>query len=73
MYALDHAPPHFHVEYGGYESLVEIESLALTRGLLPSGARKLVIKWASLHQIELLQAWNRARRLESPGRIAPLK
>ena len=26
MYARDHAPPHFHAEYGEHEAMVEIES-----------------------------------------------
>ena len=31
----DHGPPHFHAEYGEYEVLVEIETLAVYRGSLP--------------------------------------
>ena len=73
MYALDHAPPHFHAEYSGYEALVAIDDLAVVRGRLPTRARRLVIQWASLHKTELLAAWERARRLEPPGKIDPLE
>lgn len=72
MYPFDHVPPHFHAEYGGREALVGIESLTLVRGDLPARARRLVVEWASLHQAELRHAWERARRLEPPGKIAPL-
>ena len=73
MYALDHAPPHFHAEYSGYEALVAIDNFTEMRGHLPARARRLVIEWASLHQAELREAWDRARNLEPPGRIAPLE
>ncbi len=72
MYARDHGPPHFHVEYGGYEALVAIDDLAEIRGHFPTRARRLVVEWASLHQTELREAWDRASNLEPPGKIAPL-
>ena len=72
MYFDDHRPPHFHARYGGAEALVGIESLAVLHGRLSPRAHGLVIEWASLRQTELQQAWARAQRLESPGRIAPL-
>ena len=56
----------------GAEALVGIESLAVLHGRLSPRAHGLVIEWASLRQTELQQAWARAQRLESPGRIAPL-
>lgn len=68
----DHPPPHFHVEYGGARALFEIDSLTTLRGRLPPRARGLVVEWAALHQVELREAWSRASRLESPGKIPPL-
>ena len=56
-----------------HEALIGIEDIAVIRGSLPTRARRLVFEWASLHQDELREAWGRARRLEPPGRIAPLK
>ncbi len=73
MYFNDHGPPHFHALYGGHEALVEIDSLAVMQGQLPPRAHGLVVEWASLHQAELQEAWQRARRLEAPGKIAPLE
>ena len=72
IYFDDHAPPHFHASYGQEEAVVGIDSLAVLRGRLPHRAFGLVVEWASLHQEELRQAWIRAKRLESPGKIAPL-
>ncbi len=34
----DHFPPHFHVEYGEYETLVDINTLAVIAGKLPPRA-----------------------------------
>ena len=72
MYPNDHAPPHFHAVHGDDEALVDIHSLAILRGRLPPHARRLVTEWATLRQVELREAWNRAHRMEPPGRIAPL-
>ena len=72
MYFNDHGPPHFHAVYGGQEALVEIDSLAVMQGQLPPRAHGLVVEWASLHQEDLREAWHRARKLEAPGKIAPL-
>ena len=72
MYFNDHGPPHFHAVYAGQEALVEIDSLAVIRGHLPPRAHGLVVEWASLHQADLREAWQRSRKLEAPGTIAPL-
>lgn len=73
MYFDDHLPPHFHAVYGGDEAVIGIDSLGLLRGRLPVRALGLTVEWASLRQAELRDAWNRARRLEAPGKIAPLE
>nr|WP_269593428.1 DUF4160 domain-containing protein [Nitrococcus mobilis] len=72
MYFDDHAPPHFHASYGGHEVVVAIDTLAVLHGHLPARAQGLVVEWALLHQSELREAWRRAKRLESPGKIDPL-
>ncbi len=54
----DHPPPHFHAIYGEYNALVNIESLEIIEGDLPSRAQKLVQEWATLYQPDLLQMWN---------------
>jgi hypothetical protein len=68
----DHNPPHFHAEYGDHEALVSITTLAILSGSLPARALGLVTEWASLRRRELQAAWERASRLEPPGKIAPL-
>ncbi len=72
MYFDDHSPPRFHAEYAEEEALIEIETLAVMAGDLPSRALGLVIEWASLHQAELREAWNRVENLEPTGKIDPL-
>ena len=54
------------------EALIDIETLAVIAGDLPSRALGLVIEWASIHKAELREAWKRARNLESIGKISPL-
>ena len=73
IYNQDHAPPHFHAEYSGREAQVGIESSPVMRGRLPPRARRLVMEWASLHQDELREAWERAQQGKQPGKIAHLE
>jgi hypothetical protein len=49
MYYSDHAPPHFHAEYGGDEVEIEIQTLQVLRGGLKRRAMGLVLEWAALH------------------------
>jgi len=72
MYFDDHLPPHLHAEYGEYQALVNIDTLAVIGGRLPPRAMGMVMEWALLHQDELKEAWSRAKSLQPPGRIDPL-
>ena len=73
MHPKDHPPPHFHVEYSGREAQVGIESIEILRGRLPPRIRRLVVEWASIHQSELRETWNRAQRMEPLDKIDPLE
>lgn len=72
IYFDDHNPPHFHAECAGSEALIEIDTLSVMAGDLPSRALGLVVEWASDHQGEK-EAWKRARNLEPIGKIEPLQ
>ena len=72
MYFADHAPPHFHAQYGEYEALVEIGTLDVIEGALPRRAMALVLEWAQEHRAELLEDWNRCASLQPPLKINPL-
>ncbi len=61
MYYRDHAPPHFHAEYGEHEVTVEI-STGLVSGRFPRRALSAVLDWYAMHQAELLENWERARQ-----------
>ena len=73
MYFADHEPAHFHVEYAESQAIINIDTLALIAGRLPPRALGLVAEWAALHQAELREAWQRAKNLESTGKIEPLQ
>lgn len=73
MHWNDHAPPHFHVRYGGRSATVEIRPLRLLDGRLPPRVLGCVIEWAALHQEELLEDWRLARENRPLKRIAPLE
>ncbi len=53
----DYSPPHFHVVYGEYNALFNIETLEIIEGDLPNRASKMVIEWATRYQTELLEMW----------------
>ena len=73
MYFDDHNPPHFHAEYGSAEAVLEINPLAIIAGQMPPRALGLIAEWASLHRDELRACWQRARNLQPPGKIDPLR
>lgn len=73
MYYNDHAPPHFHVHYGGQKATIDIQALSVLDGTLPPRALGLIIEWASLHQAELMSNWQRAQKLEPLVKISPLE
>jgi hypothetical protein len=73
MYYNDHDPAHFHVVYGEFEALIEIETLAIYRGELPRRALALVLEWAALHRDALREDWRLANSGEVPHAIAPLE
>jgi len=73
MFFDDHNPPHFHALYGEHEVLIDINTFALFAGHFPPRALGLVIEWATLHQDELLNDWERAQGQEPLSKIEPLK
>ena len=54
----EHNPPHFHVVYGEYIGVIDITTLDMIEGDLPTKALALVREWAKLHEVELLNIWN---------------
>ena len=73
MYWVDHAPPHFHAEYGGAEAVVDIQTLEVIRGKLPHGAAMLVKEWAMQHRNELMEDLELCEQLQTPNKITPLE
>lgn len=73
VYYNDHAPPHFHVRYGGQKALISIEDFTVLEGKLKSRALGLVVEWASLHQAELMNDWELARQQAELEKIEPLE
>jgi hypothetical protein len=50
MFFNDHPPPHFHARYGEFEATVNIGTLEILEGHLPSRALNLVQEWAMIHR-----------------------
>lgn len=72
MYRPDHAPPHFHAQYGDMWAQVAIDDLSLLNGRLPGRALRLVREWALMHRPELTEDWRPAQAHEELLPIAPL-
>jgi hypothetical protein len=69
----DHAPPHFHVRYGGQKALIRIHPPTVLEGRLSPRLLGLVVEWASLHREELSKNWELARQEAALNKIAPLE
>jgi uncharacterized membrane protein len=72
MYRPDHPPPHFHAQYGEHVAQIELVTLRVINGSLPSRALRLVREWARLHEPELAENWELAQALEPLLAIEPL-
>lgn len=73
MFYRDHNPPHFLAIYSEFEALIDIQKLEIWSGNLPPRVLGLVVEWAALHQRELLENWERARRMEALVSVEPLE
>lgn len=69
MWHGDHPPPHIHVEYQGFEALVDVQTGNISEGKLPNKAATLVREWCLRHQTELLANWEHSQRFEPMERI----
>jgi len=72
MYYRDHAPPHFHAEYRDHEITVDIENGQVI-GEFPRRVLNAVLEWYTMHQVELMQNWDLARKEEPLRPIEPLE
>lgn len=72
IYRPDHAPAHFHAQYGEMWAQVAIDDLRVLNGRLPPRALRLVREWAGMHRQELYEDWRRAQGHEELLPIAPL-
>jgi hypothetical protein len=73
MFFNEHAPPHFHAEYGEHRVVIDIRSLEVMEGRFPRRALELVLDWAELHQDELMEDWDLCQQRQQPREIAPLE
>lgn len=62
----EHNPPHFHVIYGEYVGVFDIQTLKMIEGDLPGKAQALVKEWAEIHQQALLTIWNTQEFVQLP-------
>ncbi len=73
MFYNDHAPPHFHVQYGEFQAEMAIETLQVLAGRLPRRALGMTLEWAASHRAELFDDWELCRQHKPPMQIPPLE
>lgn len=49
-----------------------IQTLELMGGGLPIRAHALVLEWATIHRVELMEDWNLCESKQQPRKISPL-
>jgi len=72
MYYREHAPPHFHAEYGEFEITVAIEA-GIVSGRFPRRAPGLVLERCTVYEVELLADWELAAKKLPLNPISPLE
>lgn len=73
IYPNDHNPPHFHAIYDGKEALIQISPIVILKGNLPPAIERVVIKWARVHRIQLLEIWKYATEHKRLPKISSLQ
>lgn len=73
MYYREHAPPHFHAIYGGEDASIRIDTLEVMEGRLGRRALNLVLDWAEIHRLELMENWRAVEEHRPLNRIQPLE
>jgi hypothetical protein len=73
MFVVRAFPARFHAIYGESELVIAINPLRIIDGHAPQRVCDMVLEWATQHQRELLEAWNRLTVAEAAPRIAPLQ
>lgn len=69
MWHDDHPPPHIHVQYQGFEALVNIRTGEVMAGGLPYRVAAIVRRWSRRHRAALLANWELAQRFEPTEQI----
>lgn len=65
----EHNPPHIHAIYGEFIGTIDIQTLELIEGDLPSRALHLVQEWLKIYKNDILEIWN----TQKFKKIPPLK
>jgi hypothetical protein len=58
VYANDHLPPHFHVIAPDFEALVEISTMSILAGNIPTAGKE-AMEWAIANRALIVVEWNR--------------
>ena len=61
-----------HAFYGDTELVVGLFPLRIVQGDAPDRVREMVLRWAGLHQMELIAVWNRLAAGRGAQQVAPL-
>jgi len=72
MHFNDHNPPHFHVKYGTFAAIININNFSVIEGNLPPRVLALVVEWASIYTQELSDNWNEIIATGKFNKIQPL-
>ncbi len=62
----EHNPPHFHVSYGEYAGIFNIQTLQMMEGDLPAKAQALIREWAGEHKDDLQKIWDKQEFIQIP-------
>jgi hypothetical protein len=73
MFYNDHAPPHFHADYGDEEWEIGLQPVKILKAGRNRRVQAMLLEWAVLHQDDLLEDWHRCRNHEAPRPVEPLE
>ena len=67
----EHPPPHFHLLGTGWEAVIDIKTLTVTRGSAPSTELAEAIQWATDNKQMLQDKWSELNERDDPPSNSP--
>jgi hypothetical protein len=69
FYPRDHPPVHFHAIFAEHRAQIDLKTLTVLKGYLPTAKLRVVVAWAKPRQTALIHAWDEVIAKRKPEKV----